>query len=242
MTGAAALILTAAVASAQPQRMRGAPGGIGLANPSAIVAAELAFARLAREEGQWTAFRETADKDAVMFAPGAVIAQTWLRKRADPAEPMSWQPHRIFIACDGSYAAATGPWRKADGSQGSFTTIWRQQKNGSYKWVLDFGSSTAAPANEDNIIDARVADCARRGAIEQMRDDDRRRRGKRPEVVPILNPPPVSGAGQSADGTLRWVWTGDAGSQTLEVVMRYQGKDESVIRAVARGGAGPVAP
>ena len=97
---------------------------------------------------------------------------------------------------------------------------------------MDFGSDTAAPANEDNIIDARVADCARRGAIEQMRDDDRRR-GKRPDVVPIPNPPPASGAGQSADGTLRWSWTG----QTVEVVMRYQGKDERVIRDTARTAA-----
>lgn len=236
--------MIAAVASAQPPRLRGAPGGIGLANPSAIVAAELAFARLAREKGQWTAFRETADKDAIMFAPGAVNAQTWLRKRADPAEPLSWQPHRIFIACDGSYAVATGPWRDgtAEGKSGSFTTIWRQQKNGSYKWVLDFGSSTAAPANEDNIIDARVADCARRGAIEQMRDDDRRR-GKRPAVVQIPNPPPANGAGQSTDGTLRWAWTGqEDGGQKLEVIMRYQGKDESVIRSVAGDRTGRTAP
>ena len=225
--------MTAAFASAQPPRLRGAPGGIGLANPSAIVAAELAFARLVREKGQWTAFRETADKDAVMFMPGPVNAQAWLRKRADPVDPLSWQPHRIFIACDGSYAAATGPWRKADGKSGSFTTIWRQQKNGSYKWVLDLGSDTAAPANEDNIIDARVADCARRNAVEQKRDDDRRR-GKRPDVVPIPNPPPTSGTGQSADGTLRWSWT----EKTLDVVMRYQGKDERVIQAVA-GAAAP---
>ena len=225
--------MTAAVVTAQPPRLRGAPGGIGLANPSAIVAAELAFARLVREKGQWTAFRETADKDAVMFVPDAVNAQTWLRKRADPAEALSWQPHRIFISCDGSYAAATGPWRKADGKSGSFTTIWRQQKNGSYKWVLDFGSDTAAPANEDNIIDARVADCGRRSAIEQKRDDDRRR-GKRPDVVPIPNPPPASGAGQSADGTLRWSWS----EKTLAVVMHYQGKDEPVIQAVA-GAAAP---
>ena len=230
--------MTAALASAQSARLRGAQGGIGVANPSAIVAKELAFARLVREKGQWTAFRETADKDAVMFTPGAVNAQGWLRKRADPAEALSWQAHRIFIACDGSYAAATGPWRKADGKSGSFTTIWRQQKNGSYKWVLDFGSETQAPANEDNIIDARVADCARRGAIEQMRDDDRRR-GKRPDMVPIPNPPPASGTGQSADGTLRWSWGERDGAQLLEVVMRYQGKDGRVIVDQARGATAP---
>ena len=37
------------------------PGeGEGHANPSAVIAEEIAFARLAQEKGQWTAFRTTA--------------------------------------------------------------------------------------------------------------------------------------------------------------------------------------
>ncbi|WP_216074412.1 hypothetical protein, partial [Acinetobacter baumannii] len=39
--------------------------GKPVVNPSDIVRAELAFARLAREKGQWTAFRETAAPDAL---------------------------------------------------------------------------------------------------------------------------------------------------------------------------------
>src|SRR3546814_4565755 len=45
------------------------------ANPSAFIAAELAFARLARDKWQWTAFRETAADDAVMFMPQRVLAR-----------------------------------------------------------------------------------------------------------------------------------------------------------------------
>ena len=48
------------------------------ANPSAVIATELAFAREAREKGQWTAFRKFAAEDAVMFVPGAVAARPWL--------------------------------------------------------------------------------------------------------------------------------------------------------------------
>ena len=61
-------------------RVMGSP----VANPSAIVQAELAFARLAQEEGQWTAFRETATDDAIMFTPDLVNAQQWLKGKADP--------------------------------------------------------------------------------------------------------------------------------------------------------------
>ena len=62
----AALALTAALAACasgpeRPLRLS--------ADPSAVVSAELAFARLAQEKGQWTAFRETASDAAIMFTP-----------------------------------------------------------------------------------------------------------------------------------------------------------------------------
>src|SRR3546814_14659984 len=56
------------------------------ANPSAFIAAEIRFAQRAQEEGQWTAFRETAHPDAVMFVPERVKAQDWLKSQKDPAE------------------------------------------------------------------------------------------------------------------------------------------------------------
>ena len=56
------------------------------ADPSAVIAAELAFARLAQEKGQWTAFAATAANDAVMFEPQMVLAQAWLKGRANPPE------------------------------------------------------------------------------------------------------------------------------------------------------------
>src|SRR3546814_15677912 len=55
------------------------------ANPSAFIAAEIRFAQRAQEEGQWTAFRETAHPDAVMFVPERVKAQDWLKSQKDPA-------------------------------------------------------------------------------------------------------------------------------------------------------------
>lgn len=226
-----ALLMSASLADAQPRRGRDGSAG---PNPSAIVSAELAFARLAQEKGQWTAFRETADKDAIMFVPETVNAQTWLRKRADPAAAVKWQPYRVFVSCDGSYAASTGPWQKADGSQGSFTTIWRRQKKGDWKWLADFGSATVIPKSDDFAIEGKVADCPARGAMGRPRSEE----AGKPDEVRIAIPPPASGTGQSPDGSLRWSWSNGAREQLFEVRMRYRGEEQSVIReAVALGGS-----
>jgi len=237
---AGALLASASLADAQPRR---STRGFLSANPSAVVKAELAFARLAQEKGQWTAFRETADKDAVMFAPEAVNAQAWLRKRADPPRAVAWQPYRIFVSRDGGYAASTGPWTQPDGGSGTFTTIWRRQRDGSFKWLLDFGSDTHVPPRDDPIIEGKVADCPARGAghgpgpgarpLMDGGDRGKRSRPDKQEPVRIAIPPPPSGEGQSDDGSLRWRWTSGATERVFEVSMHRQGADEPILRETA---------
>jgi hypothetical protein len=130
------------------------------ANPSALVAAELAFARTAQEKGQWTAFRDYAADDAVMFVPQQVRAVEWLKKQANPAQAVKWQPYAVWMSCDGSLAVTKGAWQRPTGV-GYFTTVWRREKNGSYKWVLDQGDSLAQPMPEPEMISGEVADCSK---------------------------------------------------------------------------------
>ena len=61
-------LLVASCASQGPKDRGPRSFGKPVANPSAVVAAELRFARLAQEKGQWTAFRETAAEDAAKKA------------------------------------------------------------------------------------------------------------------------------------------------------------------------------
>lgn len=82
------------------------------ANPSGFIAAEIAFARLAQEKGQWTAFRETAAPEAVMFVPQRVKARDWLKSQKDPAEAVKWQAHAVYVSCDGNVGVTTGAWQK----------------------------------------------------------------------------------------------------------------------------------
>jgi hypothetical protein len=159
------------------------------ANPSAAIAAELAFAQFAQTKGQWTAFRETATNDAVMFVPQPVQAQAFLKNRANPAAAVKWQPHQVWSSCDGTISVTRGAWQGSRGT-GLFTTVWQRQKDGSLKWVADQGEDLAAPLAAPDMISARVATCkpAAPAVITAGAPTDRRR-------------------GQSDDGTLRWTTT-----------------------------------
>ena len=195
-----ALLLALFVAScASPGPRERGPRSFGkpVANPSAVVKAELAFARLAREKGQWTAFRETATDDAVMFVPNLRNAQEWLKGKTDPAQAVDWQPHMITMSCDGTLAVSTGAWQAANGNSGKFYTIWEKQTEASererqrgedWKWVFDHGFTVDTPLEEPAFVETKVASC---------------------DLVRVISvPPPLIGAerrtGQSGDRSLKW--------------------------------------
>lgn len=175
------------------------------ANVGEVVAAELGFARLAKEEGQWTAFAAYATKDAILFVPEPVRAQQWLKGRKNPERTVEWQPSQVWSSCDGSIAVTKGPWTRPDGSVGYFTTIWQRQQKGEYKWVLDQGDTLAEPLAEADLVQADIADCTRQ-------------RGPAAPPPPGSKPPkppkrgefrvaPVAAdglSGSSVDGTLSW--------------------------------------
>ncbi|HVR90547.1 MAG TPA: hypothetical protein VHG29_05585 [Novosphingobium sp.] len=170
------------------------------ANPSAVIAAELAFAQLAQDKGQWTAFRDTATSDAVMFVPQTIRAQDFLKGRANPPVAVKWQPHQIWSSCDGSIAVTRGAWQRPNGT-GYFTTVWQRQRDGGYKWVLDQGEPLAMALDAPEMIAAKVAECKPRPAPSAALLPDRR-------------------TGQSDDGTLIWEARVDAQcGRTLRVAL-----------------------
>lgn len=147
------------------------PGGPGprneplAANPSAMVAAELAFARLAQEKGQWTAFRETSHQDAMMFVPQRVRARDWLQGRADPPAAVKWQPHGVYSSCDGTAGATTGAWQAPKGSVGYFTTVWLREPNGKLRWVLDHAVEITTAREAPEFIASKLAICGTRPGV-----------------------------------------------------------------------------
>lgn len=203
----ASLALLALASTAAAQERSDAQRRIrGYANPSAAIAAELAFARLAEEKGQWTAFRETAAADAVMFTPTMVLAHPWLKDRANPPAPLAWQPHRVWSSCDGSLMVTRGAWQD-EGEHGWFTTVWQRQDKGKPKWLLGHRGETGEPLAEPEMISARVADCPDRRERAAGDRPARRDRRERASLAPF---DPSHREGRSDDGTLTWSVSVDA--------------------------------
>jgi hypothetical protein len=159
------------------------------AEPSAVIAAELAFARMAREKGTWTAFRATATDDAVWPAPGWQNVKAALKGLPDPAQPIIWEPDLVWSSCDGSFALSTGPATWPNGRKSRFATIWQRQDNGEYRWVLDQGLDPDANYARPEMISAQVAECRERPAGSRR---EKARRGLAWQ------------SGRSNDGTLAW--------------------------------------
>ena len=190
------------------------------ANPSAVIASELAFAQAAQDKGQWTAFAQFAAPDAVIFVPQMAYAQEWLKGRANPAAAVAWQPHEVWSSCDGSLMVSHGAWHKGS-ANGWFTTIWQRQPKGDYKWVLDHGDDLAQPLPTPEMIAGHVADCPDRGRAPGRPQASA---AKPPKVLPPLDP--AHRSGKANDNSLSWHVTVDpSGARKLVITWRHDGAD-----------------
>lgn len=210
-------VLVAACAPSGPPRTpravieRALAGAPGAAQPSTIVATELAFARMAREEGQWTAFREYAAEGAQIHGRnGPVPAEAVYGGKRNPDKAVQWAPRAVWMSCGGDIAVSTGRFRQPDGLVGTFVTVWQRQNDNTYRYTFDVGApdnpqpppaAPEAPPEDDeivvsaiNAIEGNVADCPRRGETVP------------PLPLELLQVGARSESQISADGTLRWRW------------------------------------
>jgi hypothetical protein len=203
---AAALAVCAGPGQARRERLR------PTANPSAVVATELAFARAAQDKGQWAAFRQYAADDAVMFTPQLTPAKAWLKGRAEPPVAVKWQPYEVWMSCDGSLAVTKGAWQRPNGV-GYFTTVWQRQKNGDYKWVLDQGDGLKEALPAPEMIAGQVAECSKAS----------------PPDIPAAEGRTV---GWSKDKTLQWIVEVEPDNSRSFKVHRWNGNGyEEVLRS-----------
>lgn len=228
------VILLASCASGPPRIPRdvidrtlvGAPGE---AQPGKIVAAEIAFAKAAREEGQWTAFRQFVAPGGMLHGSGGPFeAAPWLATRKDPPVAVQWSPSSIWMSCDGAIAVSRGRSRDAAGLVGSFVTVWQRQPNGEYRWIYDTGETDDPQPVEvddgaelvvsaDDIVQGYVADCPAAGAALP------------PQLPPAGADAARSGTATSPDRTLSWTWThGADGARALSLDYLTDGRWERV--------------
>ena len=123
----------------------------------AMVDTERAFAKMSEEQGTRPAFMSLIADEGILFRPTAVKGKQWMTEhplpQSDNRPLLSWYPAVAGIARAGDLGYTTGPWEfKSDirdakpVAWGNFLTVWKRQADGSWKFVIDLGTSNPQPA------------------------------------------------------------------------------------------------
>ncbi len=115
------------------------------------------------DKGMQEAFIKYAADDVVKLRPGEApimnkpdLEKMFAEHAQDGVLKFQWTPVKADIAASGDLGYTFGNWSifvKSDGTTrdttiyGNYISIWKKQKDGSWKYVLDGGNSTPAPEN-----------------------------------------------------------------------------------------------
>ncbi|HKY43748.1 MAG TPA: nuclear transport factor 2 family protein [Pyrinomonadaceae bacterium] len=127
-----------------------------------MVKTEQAFSKMAEEKTAREAFLAFIADDGLLFRPGAVNGKKWMIEHPVPPSDknplLAWQPNFAGMSASGDMGFTTGPWEsKADRSDpkpsayGHFVTVWKKQRDGSWKWVVDIGISHPQPGGPQTL-------------------------------------------------------------------------------------------
>lgn len=119
------------------------------ADLNAVIAAEAAFAQMAKDKNTRDAFLYFLHDDAVTTGPnGPATGKERLRKQQPNASLLSWEATFGDISSAGDLGYDTGPWKfyptrtdSVPAAWGHFHSVWRKQPDGMWKNVLDIGIS-----------------------------------------------------------------------------------------------------
>ncbi|MEY2497960.1 MAG: hypothetical protein QOD12_1516 [Verrucomicrobiota bacterium] len=121
----------------------------------AMVDAEKKFYQTGQEQGTRAAFLAFLADDAIVFRPGPVNGKEAWSKRPESGLDLIWEPTFAAIAQSGDFGYDTGPakWRANKKEEkfsgyGQFVSIWKKQKDGSWKVALDCGMENPEPAGK----------------------------------------------------------------------------------------------
>jgi len=152
----AALALGAVGAAAGSRGVTAGAAGSATAPLDAMVDTERAFARQSVEQGMKAAFLTYIADDGIGFQPAPVPLKEEMRQAPEtpPGFLLQWEPRYGDIAASGDLGYITGPFSvdvpAPDGStrhrQGCFFSVWKLEKGGAWRNVLDIGVHLPEPA------------------------------------------------------------------------------------------------
>ena len=121
---------------------------------SQVRATEAAFARTMADRDH-AAFLSFLSEEAIFVGPSRVlrgkqaVGEGWKRYFEGAEPPFSWQPDKVEVVESGTLALSSGPVFDPEGHRiGTFNSIWRREKKGVWKIVLDNGCPPCTQAAE----------------------------------------------------------------------------------------------
>jgi ketosteroid isomerase-like protein len=122
-----------------------APAETNLELKEQVRKAETAFAKSMADRDH-AAFATHVAEDAVFFGSRGVqrgkaaVVTGWKPLFDGPQAPFSWSPAEVEVLDSGTLAMSSGPVLDPSGQRvGTFNSVWRRDKDGSWKIVLDKG-------------------------------------------------------------------------------------------------------
>jgi len=119
---------------------------------SEMIFTDMEMSDLAGKEGFYKALLLYADDSVVKFNEGLLpvigklaLIQKW-KDKEDP-KTISWKPFKVEAALSGDLGYTLGNWQlktKDSIIYGNYYTIWKKQKDGKWKFVIDGGNNSPA--------------------------------------------------------------------------------------------------
>ena len=130
--------------------LAGAAGDDRAALQEQVRQAERAFAKTMADRDHAAFVRHLAE-DTIFLGRRALrgkadVAEAWKGFFEGPRAPFSWEPERVEVNDAGTLGISTGPVRDENGKQtGTFSSIWRREKDGRWRIVFDNGCNCVPP-------------------------------------------------------------------------------------------------
>lgn len=114
---------------------------------------DISMSKLAENEGFFSALGKYADENFTKFSDGShpIIGKNkFTEKYRDKPGPktLTWEPVFADVSSSGDLGYTWGNWKFVQTDSvfyGNYITIWRKQKDGSWKMTLDAGNGTPPP-------------------------------------------------------------------------------------------------
>ena len=113
-----------------------------------IMETDMAFSSLSKLHGMKKAFIELIDNDGILLRPNhypilGAEAIDYLTQTNDSAFSLIWKPSGGEVAASGDLGFTYGIYTlslKDSTIKGTYVSIWKKQKDGKWKFVLDTGN------------------------------------------------------------------------------------------------------